>query len=56
MMISSRVNDNDEAFDRMLAVLRFTFTKDLKFVVGSIAVSSVNPFTHHVYSVARQAM
>lgn len=56
MMISSRVNDNDEAFDRMLAVLRFTFTKDLKFVVGSVTVSSGDSFTNHVYSVARQAM
>ena len=29
----SRLNDSDDPFLRMLAVLRFTFTKDLKFVV-----------------------
>ncbi|KIY48496.1 hypothetical protein FISHEDRAFT_43286, partial [Fistulina hepatica ATCC 64428] len=30
------INDSDDAFERMLAVLRFTFSKDLKFVHGRI--------------------
>ncbi|KIJ63037.1 hypothetical protein HYDPIDRAFT_29732 [Hydnomerulius pinastri MD-312] len=30
------INDSDDAFDRMLAVVRFTFTKDLKFVHGKV--------------------
>ena len=29
----TRINDSDDAFERMLAVVRFTFTKDLKFIV-----------------------
>ncbi len=29
----SSINDSDDPFERMLAVLRFTFTKDLKYVV-----------------------
>ena len=28
------INDSDDPFERMLAVLRFTFSKDLKFVVS----------------------
>ena len=32
------INDSEDPFERMLAVLRFTFSKDLKFVV------SVSPF------------
>ncbi|KAF8734919.1 Oxysterol-binding protein, partial [Rhizoctonia solani] len=31
-----RINDSDDNLMRMLAVLRFTFTKDLKFVHGKI--------------------
>ena len=31
---SYRINDSDDPFERMLAVIRFSFTKDLKFVVG----------------------
>ncbi|KAJ7255359.1 hypothetical protein C8J57DRAFT_607567 [Mycena rebaudengoi] len=30
------INDSDDPFERMLAVLRFTFTKDLKFVHGKV--------------------
>ncbi|EGN92497.1 hypothetical protein SERLA73DRAFT_190976 [Serpula lacrymans var. lacrymans S7.3] len=30
------INDSDDAFERMLAVVRFTFTKDLKFVHGKV--------------------
>ncbi|KAG6331828.1 hypothetical protein ID866_7258 [Astraeus odoratus] len=30
------INDPDDAFERMLAVVRFTFTKDLKFVHGKV--------------------
>ncbi|KAH7882303.1 hypothetical protein F5I97DRAFT_343960 [Phlebopus sp. FC_14] len=30
------INDSDNAFERMLAVIRFTFTKDLKFVHGKV--------------------
>ncbi|KAF9012890.1 hypothetical protein BDZ89DRAFT_1023836 [Hymenopellis radicata] len=30
------VNDSDDPFERMLAVLRFTFTKDLKYVSGRV--------------------
>ena len=29
----SSINDSDDPFERMLAVLRFTFSKDLKFIV-----------------------
>lgn len=28
------INDSDDPFERMLAVIRFTFTKDLKFIRG----------------------
>ncbi|KAI0371275.1 hypothetical protein BV20DRAFT_1017287 [Pilatotrama ljubarskyi] len=30
------VNDSDDPFERMLAVLRFTFSKDLKFIRGKV--------------------
>ncbi|KAJ6532767.1 hypothetical protein DFH09DRAFT_1182229 [Mycena vulgaris] len=30
------INDSDDPFERMLAVVRFTFTKDLKFVHGKV--------------------
>ncbi|KIM71349.1 hypothetical protein PILCRDRAFT_17153 [Piloderma croceum F 1598] len=30
------INDSDDPFERMLAVIRFTFTKDLKFIHGKI--------------------
>ncbi|KAJ7931274.1 hypothetical protein B0H13DRAFT_861971 [Mycena leptocephala] len=30
------INDSDDPFERMLAILRFTFTKDLKFVRGKV--------------------
>ena len=30
------INDSDDPFMRMIAVLRFTFTKDLKFIVELI--------------------
>ncbi|EIW74369.1 hypothetical protein CONPUDRAFT_133042 [Coniophora puteana RWD-64-598 SS2] len=30
------INDSNDAFERMLAVVRFTFTKDLKFVHGKV--------------------
>ncbi|KAI0075964.1 hypothetical protein K474DRAFT_1663609 [Panus rudis PR-1116 ss-1] len=30
------INDSDDPFERMLAVLRFTFSKDLKFIRGKI--------------------
>ncbi|KAJ7718684.1 hypothetical protein DFH07DRAFT_933493 [Mycena maculata] len=30
------INDSDDPFERMLAVIRFTFTKDLKFVHGKV--------------------
>ncbi|KAH9941160.1 uncharacterized protein BXZ73DRAFT_98372 [Epithele typhae] len=30
------INDSDDAFERMLAVLRFTFSKDLKFIRGKV--------------------
>ncbi|KAK0204248.1 hypothetical protein DFS33DRAFT_1275294 [Desarmillaria ectypa] len=30
------INDSDDPFERMLAVLRFTFTKDLKYVSGRV--------------------
>ncbi|KAF7291928.1 hypothetical protein MIND_01218200 [Mycena indigotica] len=30
------VNDSDDPFERILAILRFTFTKDLKFVHGKV--------------------
>ena len=30
----SSINDSDDPFERMLAVLRFTFSKDLKFIVS----------------------
>ncbi|KAI5121130.1 hypothetical protein M0805_002802 [Coniferiporia weirii] len=30
------INDSDDAFERMLAVIRFTFTKDLKFIRGKV--------------------
>lgn len=29
------INDSDDPFERMLAVLRFTFTKDIKFIVSN---------------------
>jgi hypothetical protein len=32
----ARINDSDDNLMRMVAVLRFTFTKDLKFVHGKI--------------------
>ncbi|KAG5652504.1 hypothetical protein H0H81_004817 [Sphagnurus paluster] len=34
--IAAIINDSDDPFERMLAVLRFTFTKDLKFVHGKV--------------------
>nr|GAT46670.1 predicted protein [Mycena chlorophos] len=34
--IFAAINDYDDPFERMLAVLRFTFTKDLKFVHGKV--------------------
>lgn len=30
------INDSDDAFERMIAVLRFTFSKDLKFIHGKV--------------------
>ncbi|KAJ7089220.1 hypothetical protein B0H15DRAFT_780149 [Mycena belliarum] len=30
------INDSDDPFERMLAIVRFTFTKDLKFVHGKV--------------------
>ncbi|KAH7924369.1 hypothetical protein BV22DRAFT_1035182 [Leucogyrophana mollusca] len=30
------INDSNDAFERMLAVVRFTFTKDLKFIHGKV--------------------
>ncbi|KDQ59990.1 hypothetical protein JAAARDRAFT_32354 [Jaapia argillacea MUCL 33604] len=30
------INDSEDAFERMLAVIRFTFTKDLKFIRGKV--------------------
>ncbi|KAH9849622.1 hypothetical protein C2E23DRAFT_736864 [Lenzites betulinus] len=30
------INDSDDPFERMLAVLRFTFSKDLKFIRGKV--------------------
>ncbi|KAJ8489434.1 hypothetical protein ONZ45_g13594 [Pleurotus djamor] len=30
------INDSDDPFERMLATLRFTFTKDLKFIHGKV--------------------
>ncbi|KAI8986692.1 hypothetical protein BD414DRAFT_460953 [Trametes punicea] len=30
------INDSDDPFERMLAVLRFTFSKDLKFIKGKV--------------------
>ncbi|KAJ6572107.1 hypothetical protein B0H19DRAFT_1132582 [Mycena capillaripes] len=30
------INDSEDPFERMLAVLRFTFTKDLKFIRGGV--------------------
>ncbi|KAI6037614.1 hypothetical protein EDC04DRAFT_2129882 [Pisolithus marmoratus] len=30
------INDHDDPFERMIAVVRFTFTKDLKFIHGKI--------------------
>jgi hypothetical protein len=37
---SHRINDSEDPFERMLAVLRFTFSKDLKFIVSSAYHSS----------------
>ncbi|KAF8632176.1 hypothetical protein AX17_004916 [Amanita inopinata Kibby_2008] len=34
--IFASINDSDDPFERMLAVLRFTFTKDLKFIHGKV--------------------
>ncbi|KAG6917623.1 hypothetical protein DXG01_001855 [Tephrocybe rancida] len=34
--IAAIINDSHDPFERMLAVLRFTFTKDLKFVHGKV--------------------
>ncbi|KAF8645827.1 hypothetical protein AX16_007550 [Volvariella volvacea WC 439] len=34
--IFAAINDSSDPFERMLAVLRFTFTKDLKFVHGKV--------------------
>ena len=33
LCLSSSINDSDDPFERMLAVLRFSFSKDLKFIV-----------------------
>ena len=35
-----RINDSDDPFERMLAVLRFTFSKDLKFIVRTTSALS----------------
>ena len=29
------INDSEDSFERMLAALRFTFSKDLKFIVSA---------------------
>lgn len=34
--IYCRINDSSDPFERMLAVVRFTLTKDLKFVVSTL--------------------
>ncbi|KAJ3776424.1 hypothetical protein FB446DRAFT_721358 [Lentinula raphanica] len=34
--IFAAINDYDDAFDRMLAVIRFTATKDLKYIRGKV--------------------
>lgn len=33
VLVPHRINDSNDPFERMLAVVRFTFTKDLKFIV-----------------------
>ncbi|EEB96944.1 hypothetical protein MPER_03832, partial [Moniliophthora perniciosa FA553] len=30
------INDYDDPFERMLAVIRFAFTKDLKYIRGKV--------------------
>ncbi|KAI1798004.1 hypothetical protein LXA43DRAFT_1056258 [Ganoderma leucocontextum] len=37
------INDSDDPFERMLAVLRFTFTKDLKFIIYGVYDILVRP-------------
>ncbi|TFK72794.1 hypothetical protein BDN72DRAFT_791897 [Pluteus cervinus] len=34
--IFAAINDSDDPFERMLAVIRFAFTKDLKFINGGV--------------------
>jgi hypothetical protein len=41
-----RINDSEDPFERMLAVLRFTFSKDLKHAVSAtylLAPASPHP-------------
>ena len=35
------INDSDDPFQRMLAVLRFTFSKELKFIVSSLRLGRI---------------
>lgn len=50
------INDSDDPFERMLAVLRFTFSKDLKFIVSPAQSTFVSPYRLFViHSVARSA-
>lgn len=32
--LTNSINDSEDSFERMLAALRFTFSKDLKFIVS----------------------
>lgn len=34
-VLINSINDSEDSFERMLAVLRFTFSKDLKFIVSA---------------------
>ncbi|KAG6854413.1 hypothetical protein C0991_006955 [Blastosporella zonata] len=48
--VFAAINDSNDPFERMLAVLKFTFTKDLKFVVSRIHYKisrTINWFLQH---------
>lgn len=51
---TTSINDSEDPFERMLAVLRFAFTKDLKFVVRFISIRCL--YSHLLNHTARESL
>lgn len=54
VLTTASINDSDDPFERMLAVLRFAFTKDLKFVVRFIFIRCL--YSHLLNHTARESL